>query len=104
MGLDVGVVTIEYLERPGQPMYGFLQGLMADPAVGTDMDLFEDNSPWEAGDGENVFYEFERDELLRRADRWAVKQEIDAAERATLLQWVDDLPWRGDFITLHLNI
>ncbi|MYC33762.1 MAG: hypothetical protein F4X64_11375 [Chloroflexi bacterium] len=104
MGLSIGVVTIDYLPQPPQPMYKFMQDLMADPGVGTDMDLFDDAEPWEAGDGENVFYEFERDELLRRADGWAAKQHIDAADRATLLQWVDHLPYRGDFIMLHLGI
>ena len=104
MSLSIGVVNINYLPQPPQPMYRFMQDLMADPGVGTDMDLFASDSPWEAGDGENIFYEFERDQLLRRADGWAVKQRIDAADRAVLLQWVDDLPWRGDFITLHLNI
>lgn len=104
MSLSIGVVNIEYLPEPPQPMYKFMQDLMADPDVGTDMDLFEGGSPWEAGDGENIFYEIERDELLRRADGWAAKYRIDAADRATLLQWVDDLPYRGGFITLHLNI
>jgi hypothetical protein len=104
MSLSIGVVNIEYLPQPPQPMYGFMQDLMADPGVGTDMDLFDDTSPWEVGDEGNVFYEFEQDELLRRADGWAAKQRLDAADRATLLQWVDNLPWRGDFITLHLNI
>ena len=104
MSLSIGVVNIEYLPRPPRLMYKFMLDLMADPAVGTDLDLFDDTSPWEVGDAGNIFYEFERDELLRRADGWAVKQRIDAADRATLLQWVEDLPWRGDSITLHLNI
>ena len=104
MGLDIGVVKIEYLERPGQPMYRFMQDLMANPGIGTDMDLFDDDSVWEASDEGNAFYEIERDQLLRRADGWAVKNRIDAADRARLLQWVDDLPWRGDFIMLHLNV
>ena len=103
MGLDIGVVKIEYLERPGQPMYRFMQDLMANPGIGTDMDLFDDDSVWEAGGEGNAFYEIERDQLLRRADGWAVKNRIDAADRATLLQWVDDLPWRGDCIMLNLN-
>lgn len=104
MGLDIGVVRIEYLDRPGQPMYGFMQDLMANPDTGTDMDLFDDDSVWEATGEGNAFYELEHDQMMRRADGWAVKQGIDAADRATLLQWVDDLPWRGDFIMLHLNI
>ncbi len=105
MGLDIGVVKIEYLERPDQPMYGFMQDLMAEPDIGIDMDDFDDDFPtWDATGEGNAFYEFERDALLRRADGWAVKKRIDAADRARLLQWVDDLPWRGEIIMLHLNI
>ncbi len=104
MGLDVGVVTIEYLERPGQPMYGFLQALMADPDTGTEFDPFDYESGWGDGWEGNAFYEFERDVLLRRADGWAVKKNLDATERATLLQWIDDLPYRGDVIMLHLGM
>lgn len=104
MGLSIGVVNIQYLPQPAEPMYGFMKDLMADPNTGADMDLFDDDSLWETGDGGNAFYEIEHDQMMRRADGWAVKQRIDAADRATLLQWVDDLPWRGDFIMLHLNI
>ncbi len=49
MGLDVGVVTIDYLERPGQPMYGFLQALMTDPDAGSEFDPFDYEGSW--GDG-----------------------------------------------------
>ena len=104
MSLSIGVVNIEYLPQPPEPMYGFMKALMLDPNIGTDMDLWADVQPWDVGDGENEFYEIERDELLRRADGWAVKKSIDAADRARLLQWVDDLPWRGEIIMLHLNI
>ncbi len=103
MGLDVGVVTIEYLERPGQPMYRFLQDLMADPNVGDEFDPFDHEPAWGDGWEGNAFYESERDVLLRRADGWAVKKNLDASDRAQLLQWVDDLPYRGDFIMLHLS-
>lgn len=103
MGLDVGVVTIEYLERPGQPMYGFLQDLMVDPEAGSEFDPFDYETSWGDSWEGNAFYEFERDVLLRRADGWAVRQNLDATERATLLRWVDELPYRCDFIMLHLG-
>ena len=104
MSLSIGVVNIEYLPQPAEPMYGFMKDLMAEPDTGTDMDLFDEDPLWETGSEGNAFYEMERDQMMRRADGWAVKQGIDAADRATLLQWVDDLPWRGDFLMLHLNI
>ena len=104
MSLSIGVVNIEYLPQPPQPMYRFMQDLMADPDVGTDMDMFDDEPPWEAGDGENIFYEFERGELLRRADGWAMQNNLDASDRAVLLKWIDGLPYRGDTIMLHLGM
>ena len=36
MGLDVGVVTFEYLPQPQPPVYDFLYGLLLDPY--TDID------------------------------------------------------------------
>lgn len=104
MSLSIGVVNIEYLPQPAEPVYGFMQDLMADPNTGADMDLFDDDSLWETGGEGNAFYELEYDQMMRRADGWAARQGIDAAARARLLQWVDDLPWRGDCIMLHLNI
>lgn len=103
MGLDVGVVSIEYLERPGQPMHGFLQDLMADPDTGRELDPFDYQYSWGDGWEGNAFYEFERDVLLRRADSWAMQKRLDASDRAVLLQWVDGLPYRGDTIMLHLG-
>ena len=104
MGLDIGVGTIEYLEQPGQPMYGFLQDLMTDSDVGNEFDTFDYEPTWGDGWEGNALYEFERDVLLRRADGWAVKKNLDASDRATLLQWVDNLPYRGDAIMLHLGM
>ena len=104
MGLDVGVVTIEYLERPDQPIYGFLQALMADPDVGTELDPFDYESGWGDGWEGNAFYEFNRDVLLRRADGWAMQKNLNANHRAILLQWIDALPYRGDTIMLHLGM
>ena len=104
MGLDVGVVSIEYLKRPEQPMYGFLQDLMADPDTGTELDPYDYAPGWGDGWEGSAFYEFERDVLLRRADGWAMKKNLDATDRTVLLRWIDDLPYRGDAIMLHLNM
>ena len=61
MGLDVVVVNIEYLERPAQPIYGFLQALIADPNVGISVGDDMEDSYWGDGWGANAFYEFYRD-------------------------------------------
>ena len=104
MGLDVGVVTFEYLERPVQPMYGFLQALAADPDAGSEFDPFDYESSWGDSWEGNALYEFERDVLLRRADGWATQNGLKANERTVLLQWIHSLPYRGDTIMLHLGM
>ena len=102
MGLDVGVVTIEYLERPAQPMYGFLQDLMAEPDVGIDEDD-EYEGYWGDGWGENAFYEFYRDGLTARANGWANEKNLSTTDRDALLEWINRLPYRGDAVMLHLG-
>lgn len=102
MGLDVGVVTIEYLERPGQPIYNFLFDLMLDP------DTSRGDNPWDADTwggswDNNGLYEFSRVGLRRRANNWANHKGLGQAEKAKLRRWIRNLPWQDDLITLHLG-
>ena len=98
MGLDVGVVTIEYLERPGQPMYGFLQDLVVDPGMG-----WEDDDTWGGSWDNNGLYEFNRVGLRKRANNWANNKRLGQAEKVKLRRWINSLPWQDDLITLHLG-
>ena len=102
MSLSVGVVDINYLEQPNQPVYGFLQTLMENPDVGIGGDV-DDEGYWGDGWDGNAFYEFYRDGLIDRADGWATEKALSSAERATLLNWIENLPYRGDSIMLHLS-
>ena len=104
MGLDIGVVNIDYLDTPSQPMYRFMWELMADPYVGLGDDLDDDDLHWDGGNsGENAFYEFTRDGLLNRANGWAAAQNLSDMDRSTLLNWIENLPYRDNFIMLHLG-
>ena len=104
MSLSIGVVNITYLEQPGQPMYRFMWDLMADPALGLDDSLDDDDWHWDGGgNGGNAFYEFTRDGLLNRANGWATAQNISGGERSAMLEWIENLPYRGDNIMLHLG-
>ena len=104
MGLDIGVVNIEYLDQPGQPMYRFMWDLMANPEVGLGDDPDDDDVHWDGGGtGESAFYEFTREGLLHRANGWATAQTLSDPERSTLLDWIENLPYRGDNIMLHLG-
>jgi hypothetical protein len=93
MGLDVGVVNITYLERPDEPIYDFLWA-MASGQLGED---------WGGGWEGNALVEYERENLIEKATEWADGQGLEAQERTQLLQWVDELPWDGDAVMLHLN-
>jgi hypothetical protein len=109
MGLAIGVVNITYLDQPPQPMYRFMQDLMENPDVGLDADdndsvSPEDESHWGDGWGTDSFYEFFREGLLRRAGGWARQQDINPDAMTTLLNWVENLPYRDDVIMLHLSI
>ena len=104
MGLDIGVVSIAYLDRPSQPMYGFMWDLMADPETGLGDALGDDGLYWDGGGtGESAFYEFTRDGLIERANGWAAEKNLAAIERQSLLNWIESLPYRGDVIMLHLG-
>ncbi len=104
MGLDIGVVEISYLDRPGQPMYEFMGALMAQPDLGLSEDVDEDDSCWDGGNnGENAFYEFTREGLVNRATGWASSRNLNSEDTARLLGWIEGLPYRGDFIMLHLG-
>ena len=103
MGMDVGVVSIEYLTRPESPVYDFLFDLMIDPLVGIASGNEGEAGDWGASWANNGLYAFSRDLLTQRASEWADQNGIDAIGRTTLLGWIAGLPWRDETIMLHLG-
>jgi hypothetical protein len=93
MGIDVGVVKISYLDRPGEPTYGFLWWLAA--RGGWD--------GWGGGWDENAFVEIESKQLLSKARAYAREQSMEHEELEQLLAWVRGLPWDDSAIMLHFN-
>ena len=108
MSLSIGVVNIQYLQQPVQPMYGFMQALMENPEVGLGEDPdAEVDGFWDGGgNGGNSFYEFDHEGLAHRAEGWASEQNLSDAERENLLNWIENLPYRNDTdtIILHLSV
>ena len=102
MGLDVGVVTVNYLKRPGEPVYRFLFDLMLDPYTGRGDDL-EDDDAWGGSWDNNGLYEFSRVGLRKRANNWANAHSFGPSEKAKLRRWIRNLPWEGEHIMLHLG-
>ena len=70
MGLDVGVVRIDYLDRPNQPMYGFMQSLTDDWEIWDIYPQAPEDYIWGTIWEGNAVLEIERVNLLNRAWRW----------------------------------
>ena len=93
MGLDVGVVQIDYLDRPGGAAYRFAWHLAGE----------WDDDAWEVSSGDNVVAEFDYGHLTNRAYRFIVSENLSSNEAHQIMRWVRSLPWRGRTIMLHLG-
>ena len=90
MGLDIGVVQINYLPRPDKPAYDFAWHL----------NINEDEADWNGST--STFVEYTREALLRQLDSYITENELTQSNIADLRSWVDGLPWKGDVVMLHL--
>ena len=103
MGLDVGVVRIEYLDQPQEPVYGFLNDLLDEAAGGLESEEDEEFL-WDASWAGNGLVEFDQAYLERRTTEWVTNNNLGDSERTVLADWVSSLPWRDDgIIMLHLS-
>ena len=93
MGLDVGVVQIDYLDRPEKATYDLLCHLNDNA----------DEAGWTASSAGNTFVEYTRDALLAQANEFASKNKLTESEREGLRSWLDGLPWKDDVVMLHLT-
>ena len=101
MGLDVGVVTFEYLPEPQPPVHDFLYDLLLDPYTGIDEEYEDDD--WGGSWDDNGMYEFSRSGLTSRAKIWAGDRSIGQSGENGLLNWIEALPWRNDIVSLHIG-
>ena len=96
MGLDIGVVSIEYLKRPSEPAYSFLKEV---PFL-----LNHDRRSWSGGWESNFFLETDRRRLLAAARYYARQENLTGDERRELTDWVNNaLPWKDDVVMLQLD-
>ena len=93
MGLDIGVVKIDYLDRPSGAAYRFAWHLAGE----------WDDETWEVYSSANVFAEYDHDHLTDRAHRFIASEGLAPAEADQVMGWVRNLPWRGSTVMLHLN-
>lgn len=93
MGLDVGVVKIESMDTPRQPVSGFLSELAGE-------DLPEG---WSGGWEGNAFLQIYQEDLERRARNYASERGLSQDDSEKLGAWVKGLSWEGHVIMLYLN-
>ncbi len=93
MGLDVGVVQVDYLPRPVGPAYRFLWHLNENA----------DEADWNGSTAENTFVQYTRETLRAELDDYASRNDLSESEQHGLRRWLDGLPWKDDLIMLHLT-
>ena len=93
MGLDIGAVNIDYLDRPSGAAYRFAWHLAGE----------WDDQIWEVYSDANVFAEFDYGHLISRAQDYISAEGLESAEARQVMRWVRNLPWRGRTVMLHLN-
>ena len=93
MGLDIGVVNIDYLDRPSGAAYRFAWHLAGE----------WDDQTWEVYSGANVFAEYDYDHLTNRAQHFIESERLPSDEARQIMRWVRNLPWRGNSVMLHMG-
>ena len=94
MGLDIGVLTYEKLERPKRgPAYDFAVYEMCSHAC---------SMGFMSGDS-NSYGWFKKGEVREMLDGFAEREPLTPGQTAEVWAWVESLPWDGDYIELHFN-
>ena len=93
MGLDIGVVKIDYLGQPGSAAYHFAWHLARE----------WDDECWQVSSGANVFIELGYDHMVERAVRYIASEGLGVSDAHQVMRWVRTLPWRGEVVMLHLG-
>ena len=96
MGLDVGVVQIDYSQtRPFGAAYQYAWELMAYDDLGGDC--------WKVSVGGQVFSELAYETMANHAMGYIESKDLNSSEGHQVMRWVRGLPWRGGVVMLHLG-
>ena len=93
MGLDVGVVSINYLERPVGSTYDFLWYL----------NFNAEEADWITGSEGSTFIEIARETMDEQVRRFQSENKLSQNGFERVRHWIDSLPWKGDVIMLHFG-
>ena len=102
MGLSVGVVKFQYLDRPDELLHDFLWHLRLRTQF--------DDEIWQVSEGMNTIVEVTRPDMLKHATEFVSEENIDKAAEERIMRWIADLSWDEDMgdqgedmIILHLS-
>ena len=82
MGLDVGIIKIQYLPRPTGHAYEFAWELAHEAGANGYMH----------GEGNN-WGGFSQRQVLRMLNEFAKREQLDAPARTEIIDWLRSLPW-----------
>ena len=82
MGLDVGIITFQYLPRPRGHAYRFAWELAHEAGAYGYMH----------GDSNN-YAAFSQRQVLHMLDEFAARKQLDTSARAEIIDWLRSLPW-----------
>ena len=86
MGLDIGIMQVEYLARPKGVVYDFACEMAARGAV--DAYMFGEGNSW---------IPFTQRQVLRMLDEFTRERGLSPTERLEVRSWLASLPWIGDW-------
>ena len=93
MGLDVGVMRINYRNRPVGAAYDFAWHLNHN----------SDAADWVVATGENTFVELTHETMLELERQFESENDLSRSDTEVVRSWVDGLPWNDGVIMLHLS-
>ena len=84
MGLDIGIISIQYLDIPKGNAYRFAWELAIEASTDGYM----------SGSGNN-WAPFTQRQVFRLVDEFVQNKRLAAADKSAILTWVQSLPWIG---------
>ena len=96
MGLDVGVVQIDYSQaRPSGAAYRYAWELMAFDD--------EDGDCWRVSSEGQVFIEMAFETMAAHAMEYIDSSGLTSTDAHQIMRWIRGLPWQDEVIMLHLG-
>ena len=96
MGLDVGVVQIDYSQSmPSGAAYKYAWELMAYDDI--------DGDYWKVSSGGQVFIELGYSTMINHAMEYIESKSLTSSEAHQVMRWIRGLPWQDGVVMLHLG-